>query len=77
MHLKELVEMLPDAWYPLHDAAVGRTSTLGGSTTTVPGAAADTSSDLGVSEATSEVACEEAVDGLHVVGTEHPAEVVM
>ena len=66
VRLEELVEMLPDARNPLDDAVVRRT---------VLGRAAAT--HLGVGEPPSKVACEEAVDGLHVVGAEHPAEVVV
>jgi len=69
VHLKELVEMLPDSRYPLHDAVVCRTLTFCGTIAT--------GTDLGISEASSKEACKKAVDRLHVVGTQHPAEVVM
>jgi len=62
--------MLPDARNPLHHAAAPRTALL--AARGAPGSAR-----LGVGEAAAEVAGEEAVDGLHVVGAEHPAEVVV
>ena len=74
MCLEELVEMLPDAWNPLHHVVrrsvghPGRRSALG---------VHATSSDLSVGEAASQIARQEPVDRFHVVGTQHPTEVVV
>lgn len=63
MRLQELVEVLPDFGDPLDDLLKGR----------IAGA----SLDLLVDGATPEEPSEESLDGLHVIGAQHPAEVVM
>ena len=71
MCLEELIEVLPDARYPLDDTVARRCPPASISRSVLP------STHLGVSEAPSQIAGEEAVNGLHVIGTQHPAEVVM
>ena len=63
MCLQELVEVLPDLGDPLHNLLK----------VVVP----DPDLDLLVHGLPPEVAAKEALHGLHVVGTQHPAEVVV
>ena len=76
VHLQKLVEMLPHAWNPLHHVVcsfVTRSSRRPALRVT----SAATGSDLGVRETPSEIACQESVDGFHVISAQHPAEIVM
>jgi len=80
VRLQKLVEMLPDARNPLHDvvgASVARYARRGPPPPLVPAAAATGDSQLRVGEPSPQIARQEAVDRLHVIGAQHPAEVVV